>query len=44
MKTGLYPIWRGLVLCWWKRALKEMGGDHPDAPRAVLRIHELENS
>ena len=40
---GLRPLIDLLLLAYFKRALKEMGGDHPDAPEVVLLINALEN-
>ena len=39
---GLRPLIDLLLLAYFKRALAEMGGDHPDAPEVVLLINELE--
>jgi hypothetical protein len=40
---SLAPLIDLLLLAWYRRALKEMGGDHPDAPEVVLLINALEN-
>lgn len=38
----LRPLIRLWALAWYRRALKEMGADHKDAPYVVLRIREWE--
>lgn len=40
---SITPVFRLIALAWNRRALAEMGADHPDAPNVVLRIHALEN-
>jgi hypothetical protein len=44
-RLGIYPIWHGLALAWWKWARKELTSwcpTHPDLPGIVRRINELE--
>jgi hypothetical protein len=44
--TALTDLWRAacrrLVLAWWRWAAREIDPLHPDVPRVVLRIAELQ--
>ena len=41
---GLDKLWNYGARLYYEWALKEMGGDHPDAPQVVLRLNELSRS
>ena len=41
---SLYPLWRELALRWWRWALSEIDPMHPDLPKIVHRIRELEGA
>ena len=41
---SIAPVLRLIALAWHRRALAEMGADHPDVPYVVLRIRQLENA
>ena len=40
--SAIRPVFALIALTYYRAALKQMGGDHPDAGDVVLKINELE--